>query len=225
LPRNWSNLELVQPDFNLIFTRFRAQRTLKAMEPTPQSPAEATPLLCVEYTPTEAEFVEGCRYPFRARHLKSMMITFFSALVIAAMGLLETGVSLRWALVAAGVCVGLALYSPFAGRRFLREFFRKHPQLSEQSVTTYTTEGVLMRTASIETFIRWHAFTHFEESARLIFLYRGPQNPVFVAKRVFATPADLEAYRQLLRQFIGRTSLQTQQGFPVVVATPAAGSR
>jgi len=59
----------------------------------------------------------------------------------------------------------------------------------------------------------------------LIFTRFRAQRTLKAMNPPFATPADLEAYGQLLRQFIGRTSLQAQQGFPVVVATPAAGSR
>jgi len=76
-------------------------------------------------------------------------------------------------------------------------------------------DGVFVQTQSVDVLVRWHAFTHFAETRRFFFLHRGPGNPFFLAKRVFATPAELDAYRALLVQYIGRTSMASQQGFPV----------
>jgi hypothetical protein len=184
------------------------------------SAAPAAPLFRVEYTPTADEFVEASLIPFRARRVRNVIFTLACAPIIVFIGWLEhSNVTMCFAAVFALV----AIFQPFLTRRLLRDYFHKHPQFSECSVATYWPQGLLVQTASVEMLVRWHAFTHFTESKRLFLLHRGPGNPLFLAKRVFADAAALESYRQLLTHYIGRTSQEQRHGFPIEpVASPLA---
>jgi len=184
------------------------------MDPTPVAPAPQT-LLRIEYTPTRAEFVEAALYPFRGRRLRGTLLTLVSAALLTLIGAINWGRGPNWSLWLAVALVIVALVNPFLTRRLLGEHFRKHPQMSETSVATYSAEGIFVQTPSADTLVRWHAFTHVTESRRLFFLNRGPGNSLFLAKRVFATPAEVDAYRALLMQYIGRTAIETRPGFPM----------
>jgi hypothetical protein len=152
-----------------------------------------------------------------------MLITLISAALLAAIGLLLPGENHRLILFTAIGLAVLSLIQPFLSARALRQYFRKHPQFSETSIATYSSEGLFSQTASGETLYRWHSFTHVTENKRMFFLHRGPSNPLIVAKRVFATPAELQAYRELLMHYIGRTTMEAQHGFPVAVTASAPG--
>lgn len=174
--------------------------------------APAAPLLRLEYTPEASEFVEASLVTFRDRRIRSVMLNVIFAPLVAFIGWIEHS-ALGFAVAAAMVL--LAIFQPFLARRMLRDYFHKHPQLGESSVATYWPEGLLVQTASAEMLIRWHAFTHFTESRRLFFLHRGPGNPLFLAKRVFADSEALAAYRQLLMNLIGRTAQAHRHAFPI----------
>jgi hypothetical protein len=194
---------------------------MDSISPPPAVPPP--PLFRLEYTPTEGELVEGTLHAFRRRRLRGMLITLISAALLAAIGLLLPGENHRLILFTAIGLAVLSLIQPFLSARALRQYFRKHPQFSETSIATYSSEGLFSQTASGETLYRWHSFTHVTENKRMFFLHRGPSNPLIVAKRVFATPAELQAYRELLMHYIGRTTMEAQHGFPVAVTATAPG--
>jgi hypothetical protein len=184
------------------------------MDPIPAVAAPTT-LLRIEYTPTQAEFVEACLYPFRAKRLRGMLLLVIGALIFIGLGVLNSPTWSSWYFVVSVGLIVSALMNPYVARRALVDYFRQHPQLSQTTIATYSAEGVFVQTQSVDILVRWHAFTHFAESRRFFFLHRGPGNPLFLAKRVFATPPELDDYRALLVQYIGRTSMASQQGFPV----------
>jgi hypothetical protein len=180
--------------------------------------APAAPLFRVEYTPTAEEFVEASLIPFRGRRLRNLIFTLALAPIIAFVGWIEHSSLVMF--IAASLVL-FALFQPLVTRRMLIDYFQKHSQFGDSSVATYWPQGLLIQTASVEMLVRWHAFTHFTESKRLFLLHRGPGNPLFLAKRVFVDAAALEAYRQLLTHYIGRTSQEQRHGFPVQpIASP-----
>ena len=180
--------------------------------------APAAPLFRVEYTPTADEFVEASLFAARGRRWRSLLFTLILAPIIGFIAWIEHS---SLGLCIAGGFALLAIFQPLVTRRQLTEYFHKHPWFGEVSVATYWPHGLFVQTASGETFIRWHAFTHFTETKRLFLLHRG-QEMLFLAKRAFPDAAALDAYRQLLTHYIGRTSQEQRHGFPVQPVAPTA---
>jgi hypothetical protein len=66
---------------------------------------------------------------------------------------------------------------------------------------------------------RWEAFSHVQETQGVFILYTGQLSAQFIPKRAFATPMELDAFRELLRRQVEQ---RPAPGFPVVPALPEA---
>jgi hypothetical protein len=64
---------------------------------------------------------------------------------------------------------------------------------------------------------RWEAFSHVQETQGVFILYTGQLSAQFIPKRAFATPAELDAFRELLRRHVAQ---RPAPAFPVLPARP-----
>jgi hypothetical protein len=66
---------------------------------------------------------------------------------------------------------------------------------------------------------RWEAFTHVRETPHLFLLFTAARTFHFVPKRAFASAAELDAFRDLLRRHVAQ---RPAPAFPVLPARPVA---
>jgi len=189
--------------------------------------AEA-PLFRIEYTPTIHELVKVNLLTFRTKRRRNLAINllYVAATTVLAIWPIREFPQSRFVFGMLALFTGInILISPFTVRSTLTNYFRKHPQFCETTITTYYPQGVLNESASCDTLTRWHAFTHFTETRDMFYLHRGPNNPSILAKRVFASQAEMETYRQLLMHYIGRTEQELRHGFPVEIRNSGQAGR
>lgn len=185
------------------------------------------PLFRIEFTPTISELVKVNLLTFRSKRRRNLVFNLGYAATLTSLSIWPI-IEFPQSRILFGI-LGLAswiniLISPFTIRSTLTNYFRKHPQFCETTTTTYYTQGLLIESASSDTLIRWHAFTHFTETRDMFHLHRGPGNPSILAKRIFTSQAEMEAYRQLLMHYIGRTELELRQGIPVEIRNSSSSA-
>jgi hypothetical protein len=117
-----------------------------------------------------------------------------------------------------------ALFTPYFSRRAVREFLRKIPGIGARCTVSLGPEGVFTDSPKGYSLVRWHAFTHFTETPAFFLLYAGT-SPSFVPKRAFETDAALHAWREMLRAYVGNTTLDQRRGFAVQPVTSAETDR
>lgn len=186
------------------------------------------PLFRIEYTPTISEMVKVNLVTFRAKRRRNLTINllYVAALTVLVIWPIREFPQSRFVCGILAILTGINIcISPFTVRSTLANYFRKHPQYCETTTATYYPQGILIESASVDSLYRWHAFTHFTETRDMFYLHRGPGNPLVLAKRVFTSDAEMEAYRRLLMHYIGRTEQELRQGFPVEIRDSGQAGR
>ncbi|HEX8916498.1 MAG TPA: YcxB family protein [Humisphaera sp.] len=82
--------------------------------------------------------------------------------------------------------------------------FRRQPALGDDVQLTVTEAGLAVRGAAAAGEERWPLYTSYLETRHLFLLYHGPRTFRLVPKRAFASPADVEAFRDLVVDKVGR---------------------
>jgi hypothetical protein len=84
--------------------------------------------------------------------------------------------------------------------------FRKMPSYNQAMQYTLSAEGIHLKTALFEVKLFWHAVTCAAESKWGIVLFlKGNRSFHWLPKSGFENPADLQAFRALLRQQVNNT--------------------
>lgn len=179
------------------------------------------PLAKVEYALTSEEFLELNLLIFQKQRRRNVLSTLVAMVAMLVIAWVVPNRELGAMLFVMGLAPGMYLiFSITNTHRLLRDYFRRHPHLSAVTVITLDRHALLASDGVSDSLIRWPAFTHVGESRGLLLLHRGPQNPIAIPKRAFATPADAAEFRTMLEQLVGRTELQGKLGFAVIPATP-----
>jgi hypothetical protein len=182
-----------------------------------ETPDTCLPPLRVEYAVSRDEFVRANLHPFRGQRLRGMLLYYVLALSFAGIAWMGKSGPDEWPLLLSAFFVVRATAMPFTVRDTLRTYYRQHPMLAEETVTTLSAEGVRNQTSTSDALIRWHAFTHYAETPELFLLYRGPKYVHYLPKRALGEPGQLEQCRQYLVNFVGRTAIEQHPGFPITV--------
>ncbi|MGN6369139.1 MAG: YcxB family protein [Phycisphaerae bacterium] len=86
-------------------------------------------------------------------------------------------------------------------------------EVKEPRTVTITNEFVAIELAAKYTRCQWEYFKHFHESPTLLLLYIAKNQAFIIPKRVFASPDDLELFRQLCQA--RPRNAATPSAFPV----------
>ena len=118
-----------------------------------------------------------------------------------------------WALL-----VGVALLAATVQqRRGLYKLWEVQPPLRRPHQADFSDYGVIVSDAYVRTTSQWQAFEGFRETPSLFVLYTSPLAFLIVPKRAFTDPAQLDAFRGLVLNRVGKSSFLPQQGgFPVL---------
>jgi hypothetical protein len=177
--------------------------------------------LQVEFAPTVEEYIQVHMIPVRAKQLRSMLLSLVVAGLIAASTLAQRRASpLIW--IVAGTIMVSALFVPYFSRRAVRDYLQKIPGIGARCTISLSPEGIFTDSARGYSLVRWHAFTHFTETSRFFLMYSGA-SPTFVPKRAFETDAARDAWREMLRAYVGNTTLDERRGFAVQPVDAAGG--
>lgn len=179
------------------------------------------PLARVEFELKSEEFLELNLLIFQQKRRRNVFSTLVAMVALFVLAWVVRNRELSLIAFALGLGLGMNLiFSITNTYRLLRDYFKQHPQLSAMTVIALDRHALLSSDGVSDSLIRWPAFTHVGESRGLLLLHRGPQNPIAIPKRAFATPADAAEFRTMLEQLVGRTELQGKVGFAVLPATP-----
>ena len=95
------------------------------------------------------------------------------------------------------------------------------PGLRRPHQADFSDYGVIVADAYVRTTSQWPAFEGFRETPNLFVLYTSPLAFLIVPKRAFAGPAEVDAFRGLVLNRVGKSSFLPQAGgFPVLPVLP-----
>jgi len=118
-----------------------------------------------------------------------------------------------WALLVAV----LLLASAVQQRRGLYKLWEIQPPLGRPHQADFSDYGVIVSDAYVRTTSQWQAFEGLRETPNLFVLYTSPLAFLIVPKRAFADAAQMDAFRGLALNRVGKGSFLPQQGgFPVL---------
>lgn len=135
----------------------------------------------------------------RANTVLAVLMTTFGIVSIATLGI-------HWwtaAVLVPAPLVGLIrlILAPLA----VRHMFRRTPKFHEHTVVTFGDERIHYRTPSIDTNLDWGVFAELIEDDQLFLLrYKAPRSYAVIPKRVFATPAAIDEFRDLIHRKLPR---------------------
>jgi hypothetical protein len=124
------------------------------------------------------------------------------------------------------VMVGVWVFAFRYLRGLLRSAWAAQPHLALPQTLEATDERILLSDPTSAHDYRWSAFTKWRESNELFLIYISEMFFHMVPKRAFETPAELEAFRQLLEGHV-HSADAAPRGFsvqPVTAAVTAAGA-
>jgi hypothetical protein len=102
-------------------------------------------------------------------------------------------------------------------RRGLYKLWEVQPPLRRPHRADFSDYGVIVSDAFVRTASQWQAFEGFRETPNLFVLYTSPLAFLIVPKRAFADAAQLDAFRGLVLNRVGKSSFLPQPGgFPVL---------
>jgi hypothetical protein len=101
--------------------------------------------------------------------------------------------------------------------RGLYKLWEIQPPLRRPHQADFSDYGVIVSDAYVRTTSQWQAFEGFRETPNLFVLYTSPLAFLIVPKRAFADAAQMDAFRGLALNRVGKSSfLPRQGGFPVL---------
>ncbi|MEG4009861.1 YcxB family protein [Microcoleus sp. Pol11C1] len=103
-----------------------------------------------------------------------------------------------------GYClfVGGIFYIPLIklNQRYqLARLWKSQPNLREPTTLEFNEEGIIYKTFSVESNIKWQLYTKFRETKKLFMLYQFPHVFNILPKRAFMSNEQLDQFRELLR--------------------------
>jgi hypothetical protein len=188
------------------------------MEPADRS---TTPIHA-EYEITFDEFFEA--YALTQRSSFKQQYLLWSAVLVVGIGLCllayfrDADRLMGFLFSFLAISVMLILRPMFRAR--LQHVYRRSTVFSEHTMAEFSLEGGRWRNPVAESLIRWEGFSHWNETHRSFLLYRGPDVPVIVPKRAFTSDSNLDSFRTLITNNIGRTSADQVRAFPIHVVKP-----
>ena len=104
----------------------------------------------------------------------------------------------------------------------VKRMWEGQPQLQRPKRIEIAEPGVVVSDAVSRTEELWAAFTHARETRNLFLLYFSEYSFQMIPKRAFATTADADGFRELVRRMVVE---RPPPAFPVLLAAPGAGGR
>jgi preprotein translocase subunit YajC len=106
-------------------------------------------------------------------------------------------------------------------RRRYRQVYEQTPALHRPQTITISENGLTFADATAERRLTWDHYVSFTETQNLFLLFTNGYTGDFVPKRIFATPAEVDAFRGLLKRRVNPPT----GGFPITpVALPASSA-
>jgi hypothetical protein len=155
----------------------------------------------VTYKLTERDLLEaqGKHGGFWSKGLR--IVGLFSA----AVGLVSLAMDPKQYPGAVGA-VFFGLFLAFGLRLLVRLSFRRDKRLQDQFEVLVSDSGMEVSSSTVTSKYGWSAFTRYVESKNLFLVYQASQVFNVIPKRAF-TPEDLNSFRSMLHQNLGRASL------------------
>ena len=186
--------------------------------------AEFRPIQTQPYSLTFPEFYRGYakyRRQVLARNLIVQLAVICGVLVwiewYSGSWLFRTPIG--WALIVFYVL--MLLLTPARLRSSFKKIYSGR-FVAEQTVATFSLEGVRIESATAQTLIRWNGFTHYEVRPDAIVVYRTPRIPIIIPRRAF-DGSDFDAAVRWAQTHLGYET--PARGFEVAVATPVESDR
>jgi hypothetical protein len=175
--------------------------------------------MTIHFEPTADEFVESLMEATRQRRRQSAWAFGSLALVFLALACIPGVLTFRpFAFVLALGCLGLAMRVRRIYAGTFRRHWDQHPYHAEAADVTLTPAEFSRKTYSGYEQVRWHVFSHWGETKRLLLIFRGPNECYFIPKRAIDGEDAITACRELLQSAIGRTLyVPRERAFPVTL--------
>lgn len=161
--------------------------------------AETIRAVELAFTYTEDEYTEAAR-AFYARASDPKFAFYLGVGVVLA------GLLLSWVagdpyfggamLFAVLIVLARWLY----GRWAMRSLFRRNPKFRDEYRLTFSDEGIIFRSKSVESRLGWEFYTGLWETPDFYYLIYGEDMFSLIPKRAFRTPLREAAFRELLRR-------------------------
>ena len=159
--------------------------------------------LQLSFAYTEDEYVSAARFFFaRGRDLKFRLylsLGFFACALFIAWLAFDVYVL---AAVLLPVLIMAARYW-YSYSALPRSYFRNNPKFREPYELTFSDEGVLFRSAGVESRLAWDFYTSVLETPEHFFLVYGKDMFSLLPKRALRGPRQESALRELLRRKFG----------------------
>lgn len=94
--------------------------------------------------------------------------------------------------------IAFAAYLPFSVYRRANSNYRATKSLHEETIYEFTTSQVTITGESYNTTMQWQTFHKVREMKGWFLLYCNNQTACLIPKSVFATPADMNSFRNLV---------------------------
>jgi hypothetical protein len=118
-----------------------------------------------------------------------------------------------WAFLVAVVLLAAGVHR----RRGLHKLWEVQPPLRRPHQAEFSDYGVIVSDPYVRTVSKWQAFEGFRETPNLFVLYTSPLAFLIVPKRAFADEAQINGFRGLAMNRVGKSSFLPQPGgFPVL---------
>jgi hypothetical protein len=129
-----------------------------------------------------------------------VVIATLTPMVLLAAGrpTFNVGGSLACALVGATFVVSLYWNGPRSAYRKLNPANR-----DQEQAFSFTEEGIDIRHATAEAKLDWKSWIKFRENARFFLVYPAQRMFTIIPKRAFASPEEVDAFRELLKRKLG----------------------
>jgi hypothetical protein len=104
----------------------------------------------------------------------------------------------------------------------LKKLWEASPSMHRPQVVEADEQRIVFSDAAGRFEQRWEAFSHVQETDGIFLLYTGQLSAQFIPKRAFASAAELDAFRELLRRHVAQ---RPAPAFPVLPVVQPVDSR
>ena len=159
--------------------------------------------LRISFTYTEDEYISAARFYFgRGRDLKFLLylwLGFFACALLVAW--LAFSAYVLAAVLLPGLLLAARYWYGFSAQP--RSHFRNNPKFREPYELTLSDEGLLFRSAGVESRLAWDFYTSVLETPEHFFLVYGKDMYSLLPKRALRDRRQESALRELLRRKFG----------------------